>query len=81
MAHSYDPGALKVTIRKFYRPSGSSTQLRGVASDIVLPSTTDFSDINESALDNPLPWDADEKPMQLPAVYIAGVWLATLLSL
>lgn len=29
----------------------------------------------------PLPWDADEKPMQLPAVYIAGVWLATLLSL
>lgn len=58
MAHSYDPGALKVTIRKFYRPSGSSTQLRGVTSDIVLPSTTDFSDINESALDNPLPWDA-----------------------
>lgn len=58
LAHSYDPGALKITIRKFYRPSGSSTQLRGVASDIVLPSTTDFSDINESALDNPLPWDA-----------------------
>ena len=29
----------------------------------------------------PLPWDLDEKPMQLPAVYIAGVWLATLLSL
>jgi two-component system sensor histidine kinase RegB len=29
----------------------------------------------------PLPWDADEKPLQLPAVYIAGVWLATLLSL
>jgi two-component system sensor histidine kinase RegB len=29
----------------------------------------------------PLPWDADERPMQLPAVYIAGVWLATLLSL
>jgi two-component system, sensor histidine kinase RegB len=29
----------------------------------------------------PLPWDADEPPIQLPAVYIAGVWLATLLSL
>src|SRR5262249_19232658 len=29
----------------------------------------------------PLPWDADERPMQLPAVYIVGVWLATLLSL
>jgi carboxyl-terminal processing protease len=57
LAHAYDPGALKVTISKFYRPSGASTQLRGVASDIVLPSTTDFSDVSESALKNPLPWD------------------------
>jgi two-component system sensor histidine kinase RegB len=29
----------------------------------------------------PLPWDADERPMQLPAIYIFGIWLATLLSL
>jgi carboxyl-terminal processing protease len=57
LAHSYDPGALKVTIRKFYRPGGASTQLRGVASNIVLPSTTDFSDVSESALKDPLPWD------------------------
>ena len=57
MGHAYDPGALKVTIRKFYRPSGASTQLKGVASDIVLPSVTDLSDVNESALKNPLPWD------------------------
>ena len=57
-AHSYDPGALKVTMSKFYRPNGASTQLRGVASDIVLPSLSDFSDVNESALKNPLPWDA-----------------------
>jgi carboxyl-terminal processing protease len=56
--HAYDPGALKVTISKFYRPSGASTQLRGVASDIVLPSPSDLSDVNESALKNPLPWDA-----------------------
>ncbi len=58
LSHSYDPGALKITIRKFYRPSGSSTQMRGVASNIVLPSTSDFSDVSESAMDNPLPWDA-----------------------
>ena len=58
LAHAYDPGALKVTIRKFYRPGGASTQLRGVASDIVLPSTSDFSDVSESALTDPLPWDA-----------------------
>jgi carboxyl-terminal processing protease len=57
-AHAYDPGALKVTMSKFYRPSGASTQLRGVASDIVLPSPSDFSDVNESSLKNPLPWDA-----------------------
>jgi carboxyl-terminal processing protease len=57
LGHTYDPGALKVTIRKFYRPSGASTQLKGVASDIVLPSTSDFSDVSESALKDPLPWD------------------------
>lgn len=56
--HTYDPGALKVTISKFYRPSGASTQLRGVASDIVLPSPSDLGDVNESSLKNPLPWDA-----------------------
>ncbi|HEX4341503.1 MAG TPA: carboxy terminal-processing peptidase [Polyangiaceae bacterium] len=58
LSHAYDPGALKVTIRKFYRPSGASTQLRGVASDIVLPSATDFSDVSEASLRDPLPWDA-----------------------
>ena len=57
-AHAYDPGALKVTMSKFYRPSGASTQLRGVASDIVLPSPSDLGDVNESALKNPLPWDS-----------------------
>ncbi len=57
LAHSYDPGALKVTIQKFYRPDGASTQLRGVVSDIILPSTSDFSDVSESAMKNPLPWD------------------------
>jgi carboxyl-terminal processing protease len=43
---------------KFYRPSGASTQLRGVASDIVLPSPSDLGDVNESSLKDPLPWDA-----------------------
>jgi carboxyl-terminal processing protease len=53
-----DPGALKVTIKEFFRPSGMSTQLRGVIPDIVLPSVANESkDIGESALDNPLPPD------------------------
>ena len=52
-----DPGALKVTISKFYRPSGKSTQLEGVKADIVIPSLTDMPEIGESDLNNPLPWD------------------------
>ena len=53
-----DPGQLKVTIQKFYRPSGASTQLKGVMPDIVLPSVFNYSkDIGEGALENPLEWD------------------------
>lgn len=51
------PGALKLTVQKFYRASGSSTQLNGVHPDIVLPSITDFAEFGEAALENPLPWD------------------------
>lgn len=52
-----DPGALKLTIRKFYRPSGSSTQLKGVTPDIVLPSVNNFAEVGEGSLDDPLAWD------------------------
>jgi carboxyl-terminal processing protease len=52
-----DPGALKLTISKFYRPSGKSTQLRGVQPDIVLPSVSDIPEIGEAAMKNPLEWD------------------------
>jgi len=53
-----DPGALKLTIKKFYRASGASTQLKGVIPDIVLPSVFNESkEIGEASLDNPLPWD------------------------
>ncbi len=50
-------GALKLTIQKFYRVKGGSTQLRGVNSDIVLPSPTDHPEVGEVALKNPLPYD------------------------
>jgi carboxyl-terminal processing protease len=53
-----DPGSVKVTIKKFYRASGASTQLEGVKPDIILPSIlNEMKDIGEKALDNPLPWD------------------------
>lgn len=51
------PGALKLTVQKFYRANGSSTQLNGVHPDIVLPSVSDFSEFGEASLENPLPWD------------------------
>jgi carboxyl-terminal processing protease len=54
---SEDAGALKLTILKFYRVLGGSTQLEGVKSDIVLPSLTDNSEFGEGALPNALPYD------------------------
>lgn len=60
-------GALKVTIQKFYRVSGESTQERGVIPDIVLPSRYDGLKSGEKYLPNALVWDriegADYKPL------------------
>ncbi len=56
--YDYDPGALSVTIRKFYRPGGASTQRKGVVPGIVLPSLTDNPEFGEGAMKNPLPWDS-----------------------
>ena len=50
-------GAAKITIQKFYLPDGSSTQLKGVISDIVLPSIDEFLPIGESDLPHALMWD------------------------
>lgn len=44
-------GALKITVQQFFRPDGDSTQKRGVLSDIVLPSITNYMDVAESDLD------------------------------
>ena len=50
-------GNLKVTIQKFYRIAGGSTQLNGVEPELVLPSIRDVLDIGEASADNPLPYD------------------------
>jgi carboxyl-terminal processing protease len=50
-------GQLTVTIGKFYRVTGESTQLRGVDPDIALPARINTKDVGESSLDYPLPWD------------------------
>lgn len=50
-------GQLKLTIAKFYRISGESTQNQGVIPDISFPSPFNSSEIGESALETALPWD------------------------
>jgi carboxyl-terminal processing protease len=50
-------GQLTVTMGKFYRVTGESTQHRGVEPDIQLPSLIDMDDVGESSLDAALPWD------------------------
>ncbi|MBO9482462.1 carboxy terminal-processing peptidase [Salinisphaera sp. G21_0] len=50
-------GQLKLTLAKFYRISGQSTQNRGVIPDIIFPSLYDGRDIGEDTLPDALPWD------------------------
>ena len=56
-SQSDDDGALKLTIQKFYRVAGGSTQLHGVAADVVLPSLSDMPEFGEGSLKSPLPYD------------------------
>jgi len=73
-----NPGALKVTVQKFYRASGVSTQLKGVLPDIVLPIVWNYSkEIGESALDHPLECDtirsADYDKLDLVQPYLGDL--------
>lgn len=52
-----DLGALKVTIQKFYRVNGGSTQLNGVNSDVALPDRYTYMDFGERDQKKPLVWD------------------------
>lgn len=72
---SSEAGALKLTIQKFYRVKGGSTQLKGVESDIVLPSLTDNPEIGEGSLKNRLEYD------EVAPVKIADAMSATPLFL
>lgn len=56
-----NPGAVKVTIRKFYRANGGSTQLKGVTPDLVLPSLNNYAEVGEGSLENALAYDTIAK--------------------
>jgi len=62
-------GAAKITFQKFYLPDGSSTQLRGVVSDISLPSIDDYLPIGEKSLPHALVWD------EIPTSFFDGARL------
>ncbi len=61
-----DRGSLKLTISKFYRVNGDSTQTKGVASDIVLPSLLNHREIGEDSLDNALEFDRIARTSYVP---------------
>ena len=62
-------GSVKVTTARFYRINGSSTQEKGVESDICLPSSLDErTDIGENNLPNALPWSMIE-PLQYEKIW------------
>ncbi|WP_040573535.1 carboxy terminal-processing peptidase [Pontibacter sp. BAB1700] len=54
----YKPfGALKLTIQKFYRINGGTTQLRGVTPDVILPDAYSYLEFGEKEQDYALPFD------------------------
>ncbi|MBA4289008.1 MAG: tail-specific protease [Pseudomonas sp.] len=72
-------GELKLTLAKFYRVSGQSTQNQGVIPDIKYPDLMDTKEIGESALPEALPWDSI-KPAIKPELDPIKPFLAELQS-
>ena len=56
-----DLGFIKMTIQKFYRINGGSTQAEGVYSDIAMPSRYSYMKFGERDLEGALPWDKVKK--------------------
>lgn len=71
-------GALKITLQMFYRVNGDSTQLRGVRSDIVLPSATDREQFSEARMDFALPFDRIPPANYVPADQVSEELIAQL---
>jgi len=65
---SSELGTLKLTLQKFYRVNGGSTQLRGVSSDIVLPDNLEDLKIREKDNEDALAWDEIGKVLIQPWV-------------
>lgn len=68
-----EAGRLKLTIAKFYRINGESTQRQGVAPDLALPSPHSDDRVGERAADNALPWDSVRPTRYTPAGALEAV--------
>jgi len=66
-------GQLKMTIGKFYRVTGSSTQHRGVVPDITLPSPIDPAEFGESAQNTALPWDEIQPARKVAELHVRAL--------
>jgi carboxyl-terminal processing protease len=62
IANPPNEGAIKITVQQFFRPSGDSTQQRGVLADIQLPALTDYMPVGEADLENSLPSATSRPP-------------------
>lgn len=66
-----DLGFLKMTIQKFYRVNGGSTQKEGVYSDIAIPSRYSYMKFGERDLDGALAWDKVPQAKYVPTnIYV-----------
>lgn len=72
-------GTVKLTLQKFYRINGGSTQLRGVYSDVVLPDHLERLKLREKDDPDALPWDEISKAVYTP--WNPGYDLATIKKL
>ncbi|MHA8080873.1 carboxy terminal-processing peptidase [Aquirufa regiilacus] len=79
MANEKDPvGQLKITLEKFYRVNGSSTQHKGVSPDFALPSAFSAEEFGESSQPSALPWDMIPTTAYTPTNNIVAPTLAQL---
>ncbi len=58
---STELGSMHLTIQKFYRVNGGSTQIKGVTPDVILPNIYEFSKFGEKDNPDALPWDEISK--------------------
>ena len=73
-----DLGQLKLTIAKFYRISGGSTQHKGVLPDIVMPSMIDTSAVGEDTYTSSLPWSTISRAFYRPTSEVSPEDIAQL---